>query len=232
MTTKKILLIEDEDHLAQGLVLNLKLAGHDVTHAPNGKKGLELWQQNSFDLIILDLMMPEVDGLTVLKKIRERDYYLPVLILTAKDAIHDKLQGLSMAADDYMTKPFNLEELLLRCQRLLDKVEQSGSKKINDDEIIGDFTVHFSKSVVIGPKGARPLTHLEAKILRLFLLNEGEILSRGQLLEEAWGHDENITTRTVDNFIVRLRKYFEKDPKNPQYFVSVRSIGYKFQRIK
>ena len=234
---KRILVIEDENHIAEGLKLNLALQGYDVMIAPDGVSGLDQWKKWQPDLIVLDIMLPGIDGFSVLQSIRLEDEQIPILILSAKSASDDKVKGLSYGVDDYLAKPFNLEELLLRVERLL--THASWYRKNGDpDEIdpsllaqtyaFGDNKIDFELYVAHCRCGEIYLTEQEVKILKLFIANKGKPISRSKLLGIGWGYTGSMATRTVDNFIVRFRKYFEDDPKKPAYFKSVRSVGYIF----
>ncbi|RPJ17985.1 MAG: DNA-binding response regulator [Desulfobacteraceae bacterium] len=234
---KRILVIEDDIHIAEGLKLNLSLQGYDVSVAENGISGLRKWREQMPDLIVLDIMLPGIDGLSVLQNIRLEDERIPILILSAKSEPDDKIKGLSCGVDDYLSKPFNLEEFLLRVERLLIRgswsVEEDKAKaraEISRDKkySFGGNTIDFEKSVAICRAGKIILTEQEIKLLKLFIANRGKPLSRRKLLEIGWGYTGLTTTRTVDNFIVRFRKYFEADPKKPRYFKSLRLIGYLF----
>ena len=231
---KRILIIEDVRHIAEGLQLNLTLQGHEVMIAPDGSTGLRHWKEWQPHLIVLDIMLPGIDGLQVLQNIRLEDERLPVLILSAKATDEDKIEGLSRGVDDYLTKPFNLDEFLLRVKRLLtrgawqDSGDNQGFAAIGPVYRFGrnsiDFTTHTARCAT----GTITLTEIEEKLLRLFIVNRGRPLSRRQLIEMAWGYDGSLRTRTVDNFIVRFRKYFEEDPKHPVFFKTCRSVGYVF----
>jgi DNA-binding response OmpR family regulator len=237
--TKKILVVEDEKHLAEGLKLNLKLAGHEVEHAENGIEALKKWREWSPDLILLDIMMPGIDGITVLEEIRKENERLPILILSAKDAVKDKVQALDKGVDDYLAKPFDLGELLLRVERLLKRSswssENSQDEKTKKSSFDGEvykfknITIDFVKLMATVDEKKIQLTEQEIKLLRVFVGHIGTPVSRKELLESAWGYDGETSTRTVDNFIVRFRKYFEEDPKNPKIFRSLRSVGYVFE---
>ena len=234
---KRILIIEDESHIAEGLKLNLTLQGYEVDISLDGNSGLEKWRNGSPDLIVLDLMLPGVDGLTILKNIRKCDERIPILILSAKTASDDKVKGLSYGVDDYITKPFNLEEFLLRVERLLVRVSwaRQGSNQESATEIpdsiyeFGENRIDFVSLTAWGRNGQIQLTDLEARLLRLFVKNPGKPLNRAKLLEKVWGYTAETSTRTLDNFIVRFRKYFEPNPKKPIYFKSLRSVGYIFE---
>jgi DNA-binding response OmpR family regulator len=234
---KRILIIEDEDHIAEGIKLNLELHGYDVAIASDGVSGLKEWKTYEPDLIVLDIMLPGIDGLTILQNIRLEDERIPILILSAKGDLDDKIKGLSYGVDDYLSKPFHLEEFLLRTERLLKRSVWSKEQKDpkEDDGLslpqtykFGDNVVDFDRCVADCRKGVIRLTGQEVKLLKLFISNRGKPLSRGKLLEVGWGYTKHTTTRTVDNFIVRFRKYFEDNPKRPVYFKSLRSVGYIF----
>ncbi|MDM8554875.1 response regulator transcription factor [Desulfococcaceae bacterium HSG7] len=234
---KRIMVIEDELHIAEGLKVNLILQGYDVKICADGLTGIREWKQWNADLIVLDIMLPGIDGLSILQNIRLENERLPILILSAKGAPKDKIKGFSYGVDDYITKPFNLEEFLLRVERLLTRVSwnrneiaenQPNNHLALQSYTFGDNHINFRKSTAQCKKGEIKLTFQEIKLLKLFIRNRGEPLTRKQLLEIGWGYARGITTRTIDNFIVRLRKYFEANPKKPVYFKSLRSIGYIF----
>lgn len=230
---KRILIIEDDRHIAEGIQLNLTLQGYEVVVASDGVAGLNKWKEIGPDLVILDIMLPGIDGLSILQSIRLEDERLPILILSAKGDPDDRIKGLAFGVDDYLAKPFNLEELLLRVDRLL---KRGGWTQENDAPVLPSFdTYHFGDNHIdFKFKTARcrmgeiSLTEQESKVLKLFIANRGNPLSRDKLLQIGWGYSRKTTTRTVDNFIVRFRKYFEPDPRNPIYFKSLRSIGYLF----
>lgn len=233
----RILVVEDEKHIAEGLKLNLELQGYDVAIASNGVEALRQWQQWQPDLIVLDIMLPGIDGLSVLQNIRLEDEQIPILILSAKSTADDRIKGFSLGVDDYLTKPFNLEEFLLRVERLLTRIslyqnendqKRSGVSTIPQIYRFGGNRIDFEMGIAQCKKGKVTLTEQEIKILKLFIANRGKPLSRSKLLEIGWGYSKKTTTRTVDNFIVRFRKYFEDNPKKPVYFISLRSVGYIF----
>lgn len=233
---KRILIIEDDLHIAEGIELNLSLQGHEVKVALNGIDGLEAWKQWCPHLIVLDLMLPGIDGMQILKNIRLEDERLPILILSAKVEPSDKVDGFLDGVDDYMTKPFSLEEFLLRVKRLLTRDqwqrEQDDSLTTNSSERgqynFGGNKIDFSSGQAECYAGAIQLTEQEIKLLKLFIVNKGKPLSRSKLLEIGWGYSKGTSTRTVDNYIVRFRRYFEEHPKKPKYFLSRRSLGYVF----
>lgn len=232
---KRILIIEDDVHIAEGLNLNLSLQGYEVYVAGDGVAGLARWHTWGPDLIILDIMLPGIDGLSILKKIRETDERIPILILSAKSAADDKIKGLAFGVDDYLAKPFNLDEFLLRVERLLTRAswnekndEGESTQPVPDVYEFGGNRIEFATFTALGINGKISLTEQEVKLLKLFIANPGKPLSRENLLEAGWGYSRLISTRTVDNFIVRFRKYFERNPKQPAYFRSLRSVGYVF----
>ena len=232
--SKRILVVEDELHIAEGVRLNLQLQGYDVQVADTGTAGLTAWKQWDPDLIVLDIMLPGIDGISVLKSIRLEDERLPVLILSAKNSAEDRVKGLALGVDDYLSKPFNLDEFLLRVERLLKRdswvkeVSDVAKQAIPDVYKFGDNKIDFGNALAMCKGGEVSLTEQEVRLLRLFIANRGKALSRGDILELAWGFSKSLSTRTVDNFVVRFRKYFEDDPKSPVYFKSRRSVGYVF----
>jgi len=230
---QRILIIEDDAHIAEGLKLNLSLQGYEVTIAPDGVTGLQKWKDWRPDLVVLDIMLPQIDGFSVLQSIRLKDEKIPILILSAKGAPDDRIKGLTLGTDDYMAKPFNLEEFLLRVERLLTRVSWTngggeGGTAAPESYAFGGNRIDFGTLTAECRTGKISLTDQEAKLLQLFIANRGKPLSRKALLEIGWGYTGETTTRTVDNFIVRLRKYFEDDPQNPLYFKSIRAVGYVF----
>ena len=236
-TPKRILVIEDDKHISEGLKLNLALQGYDVMIADDGVAGIQKWKAWHPDLIVLDIMLPGIDGLSVLRNIRLEDERLPILILSAKGASDYKVKGLTYGVDDYLTKPFNLEEFLLRIERLLTRVswyDQNGARNnadtapLVDHYAFGRNHIAFDTRTAHTRGGEIKLTEQEVKLLRLFIANRGKPLARKTLLEVGWGYTSKTTTRTVDNFIVRFRKYFEDNPKKPVFFRSIRSVGYIF----
>ncbi len=233
---KRILIVEDDRHIAEGIELNLSLQGYVVKVSPSGTEGLEAWKNWCPHLIVLDLMLPGIDGMQVLKSIRLEDERLPILILSAKVEPSDRVDGFIDGADDYMTKPFSLEEFLLRVKRLLTRDqwqrEQDESLVTESSEHglynFGENNIDFSNGKAKCRAGTIQLTEQEIKVLKLFIVNKGKPLSRSKLLEIGWGYSKGTSTRTVDNYIVRFRRYFEKDPKKPIFFKSRRSLGYLF----
>ena len=225
----KILLVEDEKHLAKGLSFNLKKQGYQVTVAEDGLAALNCLREDSFDMMILDLMLPKMGGMEVVKKVRETNIRFPVLMLTAKTTDEDRTLGLEAGADDYITKPFHLPELLLRVKGILRRKDwyQEPVRKLEYFEF-DNMWVDFNTGKAKGCDGEFYLTSKEVLVMNLLIVNRGNAVSREELLEKVWGYSPNTETRTVDNFISRLRKYFEKKPQTPRYIVTVREKGYQF----
>jgi len=234
---ERILVVEDEEHIAEGIELNLSLQGYDVMIAYDGVSALQKWREWQPDLIVLDIMLPALDGLSVLQNIRLEDERIPILILSAKSESEDIVKGLSFGVDDYLPKPFNLEEFLLRVKRLLERASWTPKEGHFNNAVtssgpqiytFGGNRIDFETSTADCRSGKIRLTGQEVKLLKLFMARQGKVLSRREILEIGWGYTGGMTTRTVDNFIVRFRKYFEKDSKKPVYFKSIRSVGYMF----
>lgn len=223
----RIFLVEDEASIRDALKLNLELEGYEVIATDDGKKVLKLFKEQHFDLVLLDIMLPEVSGLELCEQIRLVDMDIPIIFLTAKDTTADKVNGLKKGADDYITKPFNLEELLLRMQILLKRSQNKTSTSLESFEF-GSNHANFKTFEAKGQQGEFKLTKKEAMLLKLLIERRGEVVSRQQILQSVWGYDVYPSTRTIDNFILSFRKYFEENPKSPNYFHSVRGVGYKF----
>jgi two-component system alkaline phosphatase synthesis response regulator PhoP len=225
-----ILLVEDEENLQEALKLNLQLEGYEVTCCQNGAQALQLIQKEHFDLLILDIMLPEIDGIAVCETIRLQNNDIPILFLSAKNTGADRVLGLKIGADDYLTKPFNLEELLLRVKKLLQKSRQiqTGSH-LPDEYLFGRNRIDFKGLICYGKSSEPvPLTKKEAMLLKLLIEHKNEVVTREKILQTVWGYNVYPTTRTIDNFILNFRKYFEEDSRHPVYFHSVRGLGYKF----
>ena len=225
----RILLVEDEENIKTAIKLNLELDGFDVVAVDHGKKAMKVFHEQHFDLVILDVMLPEIDGFQICDQIRVINAEIPVLFLTAKDSPKDRVTGLKRGADDYLTKPFNIEELQLRISNLIKR-----SKRAQDESGVDTYTfkngqwINFQTYVAKGQQGEFNLTKKEAMLLKLLVERKDEVVSRNQILQTVWGYDVYPSTRTIDNFILSFRKYFEPDPKEPLYFHSVRGVGYKF----
>ncbi len=224
----RLLLVEDEEHIRNLLELNLEIEGYEVVTTRNGKDALELFRTQHFDIIILDIMLPGMDGLAVCEQIRLRDTDVPIIFLTAKDTAEERVEGLKKGGDDYLVKPFDLEELIIRIGNLI-KRSGTGAKSADKSTYsFGDYEVDFKKFEAKTNQGKVNLTKKEARLLKLLIDRKDEVVSRNQILQSVWGYDVYPSTRTIDNFILSFRKYFEPDPRNPRYFISVRGIGYKF----
>lgn len=228
--TFSILLVEDEENLQEALKLNLELEGYEVTSSYDGADALKVQQQEHFDLIILDVMLPEMDGIAVCETIRLSNSDIPILILSARNSSADRVLGLKKGADDYLTKPFNLEELLLRVNKLIKKSEQLSIKQpLPNHYEFGKNKIDFKAQECFTKSGEKILlTKKEIMLLKLLIENKNEVVTREKILQAVWGYNVYPTTRTIDNFILNFRKYFESDSRNPQYFHSVRGVGYKF----
>ncbi len=231
---KHILVVEDEQHLAFGIKYNLEAEGYDVTTADDGPSALRLIEESPHetDLVILDLMLPGMSGYAVCESLRQKGNDVPVLMLSARTLVEDRIRGYDVGADQYLQKPFELEELLSMTRNLLARRAKSasatGGKSIGSEFEFGRAHVNFDTfDVTVADERVR-LTHTEMKLLRYFVENEGVVVTRAELLENVWDMSHIPTTRTVDNFIVNLRKYFEEDPANPKHFLSVRGAGYRF----
>jgi two-component system alkaline phosphatase synthesis response regulator PhoP len=226
---RHILIVEDEEHLAEALAHNLQFEGYSTTVAHNGADGLRLAQSVHPDLLILDIMMPELDGLEVCRRLRAGGSRIPILFLTAKSSDADRLLGLKVGADDYVAKPFLLEELILRIQGIFRRQEWYGVPP-DEQEVFsfGDNQVNFRTYEARTAELTVSLTEKECMLMKLLVERRNQVVSREEILERVWGYRFSTSSRTIDNFIVRLRRYFEKDPKHPEYIHSVRGVGYRF----
>lgn len=226
----KILLVEDEESLASGLEYNLTEEGYAVEWAKDGKEAIEKINKFEYDLIILDIMLPYHDGFEIAARVRQRDPKIPILLLTARTTLEDKIRGFEVGADDYLTKPFHLQELLLRIRGML-KRKSWYLKSIKQNPIykFGNCEINFDNLKFRKGKSEFNLTHFEAMLLKYLIENKGRVISRKELLENVWNMNPEIETRTVDMFISRLRKYIEDDLSEPVYIRSVRSSGYIFE---
>lgn len=230
----RILVVEDEEHLAEGLRFNLEAEGYAVDVAADGPSAVEALAapDRDLDLVILDLMLPGLSGFEVLRRARAVGNFVPVLVLTAKGDAEDRVRGLEEGADDYLAKPFRLDELLARARGLLRRRRWDGvaEEAAPGPEQIGDAIVHFDRFELETPRGVVNLTTREVGLLRALLDREGEAVTRGELLESVWGLRPDTRTRVVDSFVVRLRRYLEADPTRPQHLLSVRGHGYRLVR--
>lgn len=226
----KILIVEDEQHLAEGLRFNLELENYETEVAADGKIALETIANKEFDLIVLDVMLPEVDGFEVARTIRAQENFTPILMLTALDKPEDVLQGFEAGADDYLAKPFDLAIFLARLNGLLRRRNwfQKESKKTDDIFIINGKIIDFQNLELKTETELVKLTLMEAKLLRHLIEKEGNAVSRKEILQDVWGLNQDTDTRAIDNFIVRLRRLLEDEPNSPKILQTVRGIGYKF----
>jgi two-component system alkaline phosphatase synthesis response regulator PhoP len=229
--SKRILLVEDEPSLLDLVKLNLELDGNKVVGVKDGIEAIKRFKDEQFDLVVLDIMIPGIDGLNVCENIRLKNTEVPILFLSAKNSAEDRIAGLKKGADDYLTKPFNLEELQLRVQNLL---ARKGNSAATVSHSIKDFTfgtnyVNFETYEARTQNGKFTLTKKEALLLKLLIEHKNEVVSREKILQTVWGYAVYPSTRTIDNFILSFRKYFESDPKNPQYINAIRGVGYRFE---
>lgn len=225
-----ILVVEDEEHLQGALKLNLELEGYEVSCVSDGRAALDRVEEEYFDLILLDIMLPELDGFEVCESIRLRSIDTPILMLSARSGSEDRVTGLKRGADDYLTKPFNLEELLLRVEKLIEKNKKLQEKSSIAEQVeFGGNTIDFRAQLAVNVRGEEiSLSKKEAMLLKLLIDYKNEVVSREKILQSVWGYQVYPTTRTIDNFILNFRKYFEPDPREPKHFHSVRGVGYKF----
>lgn len=224
---KRILVVEDEKDLADTIKLNLELEDYHPIVVHDGLDAIAAFKEQSFDLVILDIMIPSVSGIEVCENIRLQDSTTPIMFLSAKGRSEDRILGLKKGGDDYLTKPFNLEELILRIDNLITRNETNSSNSITSYSF-GNNSVDFDSYEAVGKQGKFTLTNKESLLLKLLIENEGEVVSRERILQAVWGYSVYPSTRTIDNFVLAFRRYFEEDQKNPQFFISLRGVGYKF----
>lgn len=227
----RILLVEDEENLMQTLALNFELEGYEVVQATTGKQALKEFKSKKIDLIVLDVMLPEIDGFTVCENIRTENKTVPIIFLTAKSTSSERVEGLKLGADDYLAKPFSLEELLIRVQNLLKRtISQQSTEQDLTEYFFGKyFYVNFLTYEIVGlNKAKHELGKKEIQLLKLLIERKNIVVARDEILEKVWGYDVFPTSRTIDNYILAFRKYFEVNPKEPIHFHSVRGVGYKF----
>ena len=223
-----IVIIEDEPQLAQGLRDNLEFENHTVSHSLTGGEGITLVKEKSADLVLLDIMLPDMSGFDVCKKLREDGYIKPIIILSARSQELDKVRGLELGADDYVTKPFGLRELLARISAALRRVEQTNATPGRTSQFnVGERTVDLARQRVTGGTEEHALGYYESEILRILHEHLGDAVSRAELLERIWGVGMNSADRTVDNHIVSLRRKLEPDPKHPEHLLTAHAVGYK-----
>jgi DNA-binding response OmpR family regulator len=224
---ERILIVEDEIDLAKGLKLNLTAEGYRVLLAADGKSGVQKALAEAPDLIVLDVMLPEMDGWEVCRELRKRGFRAPILMLTAKSDEVDKVVGLEMGADDYMTKPFGLRELKARIRAHLRRAKDAPAPPLSIYRF-GDVEIDFGRLRGRRAGAAFDLTSLEAAVLKYFIGRRGEIVTRETLLDKIWGYEKFPTTRTIDNHILKLRKKIEADPSRPEFLLSIYGEGYRF----
>lgn len=223
----KILVVDDEQNMLSGLKDNLEFEGYEVETADNGEEGLKKILDNFYNLIILDVMMPKMNGFDVCKNVRKNGIVTPIILLTAKGEEIDKVVGLEIGADDYVTKPFSLRELLARVKAILRRSDNLTMNETDREIKIGKLDVNFNGFKAVSNKKDVEMTHKEFEILHHLWKKRNTTVSRDDLLSEIWGYDENPTTRTVDNFILKLRQKVETDPNHPKIIITVHGIGYK-----
>jgi two-component system alkaline phosphatase synthesis response regulator PhoP len=225
MSLKKILLVEDESNLASAIQLNLELENYEVHVCDNGLHSIEKFKSINPDLVILDVMLPELNGIEVCKQLKKINLEVPVLFLSAKSSGAEKIEGLKSGGDDYLTKPFNLEELILRVQNLLRRLPVN---KQEDIFLIDGFLINFSNfTIQNNSKSTIAITNRESKLLKMLVSRDGQVISRDEIIKQLWLPSENPSSRTIDNYILNFRKIFEIGEK--KYFHSIRGIGYKFK---
>jgi len=227
----RLLVVEDDSALRRMLKINLEQEGWHVTEAADGPTALQAFRSQRLDAAILDVMLPEVDGLSICRTIRLEGNNTPVLFLTAKNSGEDRVEGLRLGGDDYLGKPFHLEELLLRVKKLI-RLNQQGQTAVELNQLAfgNKCSVDFAAYQIVTHQGEEQgISKREAMLLKLLASKAGEVVSREEILEVVWGYDVFPSTRTIDNYILAFRKYFEPDPKKPKHFFSVRGVGYRFE---
>ncbi len=225
---KKILIIEDDPALAKGISIFLNEEGFETDTAADGVEGYNKALESEIDLIILDLILPNKNGIDICRELRENKILVPIIILSSRKDESDKIVGLELGADDYVTKPFNNRELLARIKAVLRRYENNEGKTI-DEFTFGNISVSFSKHELYKDGDPVKMSETEFKILKYFIEHEGEVITRTMLLDDVWGYESFPTTRTVDNYILSLRKKIEENPSKPQYLLTIHTAGYKFK---
>jgi DNA-binding response OmpR family regulator len=227
----RVLIVEDEEHLANGLRFNLEAEGYQVELTDSGEAALESLMETPqrFDVVVLDVMLPGKDGFAVVSELRHAGQFVPVLMLTARNRAEDVLNGFSAGADDYLPKPFELPILMARIRGLLRRTAWLRPPAAGDRFVFAGKIIDFDALELHVGNTTLQLTLMEANLLRYLIHHEGRVVSRKSMLEEVWGVREDTDTRAIDNFIVRLRRYIEKEPSNPRHLRTVRGVGYRFQ---
>ena len=226
---KTILLVEDDPNLADGLLMNLEAEGYQAVHINDGSNVIKEFERGNFDLILMDIMLPGVDGLTLCKQIRTSGSKIPILFISARSETDEKIEGLLSGGDDYITKPFDVNELLARIQGIFRRQAWLGTTDEVEEKFEFDGrSINFKTFHASGPGGDADLTRKECMVMKYLIERSGEVVSRDQLLDAVWGYHVYPTSRTIDNFILKLRKIFEADPANPIYLETIRGVGYRF----
>ena len=231
---ERILVVEDEQHLADGLRFNLEAEGYDVDVVESGEAALEHLRSTEVNLVLLDVMLPGVDGFAVSAELRRNSNFVPVLMLTARGRPDDVVRGFEAGADDYLPKPFDLNVLIARVKALLRRRSWGASSAAAPAALeqlgLGDRVIDFQRMEIVTEGEAVPLTLMETNFLKYLAQRDGQTVSRRAILEDVWGVREDTDTRAIDNFVVRLRRYIEDDPTKPRHLVTVRGVGYRFYR--
>lgn len=227
---KTILLVEDDSHLADGLILNLEAESYQVVHVAQGNEVLGVFADGNFALILLDIMLPGMDGLTICRLLRERGETVPILFITARDQADERIEGLVAGGDDYITKPFDLKELLARIQGIFRRQAWlvGSDQQVGNEYTFDGRRINFRTFEAEGPGGRFDLTRRECMVAKYLIERPGQVVSRDQLLDAVWGYRAFPTNRTIDNFVLKLRKIFEANQKSPVYFETIRGVGYRF----
>jgi len=230
MEANRILLVEDETSLAHALTIHLELEGFEVVHAPDGDTAFSKIRNIAFHLIILDVMLPRMSGLAICENLRLSGNHTPVIFLSARGSSKERIEGLKVGGNDYLAKPFEMEELLLRIRNLLARNDAAKGMDEMEKWIFDGGRIDFQAFLAVNYEGKRvDLSKREFMLLRLLVSRSGEVIRREEILDRVWGLSGYPNSRTIDNFIVNFRKHFERDPKNPRHFLSVRGVGYRFE---
>lgn len=229
---KTILLVEDDLHLADGLTLNLEAEGYQVIRVADGARVIPAYHAGNIDLILLDIMLPGKDGLSICRELRQQGETVPILFLTARGQTEEKIEGLVAGGDDYIAKPFDMQELLIRIQGIFRRLAwlAGEGQAVGDEHRFDDRRINFRTFEAEGPGGRFDLTRRECMVAKYLIERPGQVVSRDQLLDAVWGYHAYPTNRTIDNFIVKLRKIFEDDQRHPVYFETIRGVGYRFSQ--
>ncbi len=226
---KNILLVEDDPSLADGLTINLEAAGYNIVHIARGTEVMKEFANGIFDLVLMDIMLPEKDGITLCKEIRATGSTTPVLFISARSETEERIEAILSGGDDFIAKPFDVDELKVRIHGIFRRIAWLNSDNTSPNEFNFDKChVNFAQYLARGPKGEFKLTQKECLVLKYLIEREGKVVSRDQLLDAVWGYDVYPSNRTIDNIILKLRKIFEPDQKHPKYFETIRGVGYKF----